>query len=318
MIETVRKEGTPLTKDHFRASLAESGQTFEDPDTVVQEFIHCLTVHLIDDDKFFAARWQTRTADHLFDEVAAIKQILSGETRVISADEELNIELRGKLNSCKDLLDTERVKAAQLLLLKIRNDEFAEKYSKLSLARIANLLGVSALRLDEPALAEREFSQGVILSPKDGFIHSNLAASLIRLGRVDESFEITLKARTLLPDDRAVLATHILVLDAKNEYSEIALLLERDKDIENSPRCLLALGQSAIHQNHFDQAEQYFRRGCELDSDSAQLHFLLGRALFLPCQMKLFADPPMGGLSADSGPFVKIFEEVIGELSLQA
>jgi tetratricopeptide (TPR) repeat protein len=307
-IEAAKKGEALLDISSLRASLVSENVQVEQPEEVISVFLSAIKIHLSADDKTFAARNAADQYDSLFNEMSAMKQAFQQiqMQRELSEADETNIELRGQLNACKQLIDTGRVMAAHGILLGARRAATSSDYSKQSLSRIANLFGVCALRLSDMETAQKEFESACLLNPLDAKYFVNHASALVLLGRTEEAVDLSMKAISMSSTDLSITANHIMVLTAAGQHESIQQIIAADREpkvdgagytskLENDGSCLIALGQFAISQNDDSGAVRFFEKGCDIEPDNPRLHYLLARALFLPTQRELLTNTPMDG-----------------------
>jgi len=292
-VEEAKRGQNPLSLELLLKSLKTEKITL-DEDTV-KVFIQNLEINFAAEDDRFAARLESQRFGEVFNQLDALKQTMQFGPSELSAAQEANIELRGLLNGCKILIDQQKVLAARKLLEPARASKDSNKYSKASLARIANMFGVCALRLDEIETAEEEFKTAYRLNPEDANILANKANVLMLGGKNEDALTFSEKAVERAPNDSAILATHINALSLARKFDEVKTMLSDNPQVETHAACLMALGQDCLNQGDWQNAVRFFQKGCDEHAKSAPLHYLLGRALFLPIQTRLLTNTPLDG-----------------------
>jgi tetratricopeptide (TPR) repeat protein len=314
MLDEAKRTQKPLTIEDFLTCLHQANVELPNEQTVITSLVRNLTVHLAAEDKVFAARLATeRHEELLFQFQNQPPSVPTNKYELTEADE-TNIELRGELNAYKKLIDTEKVKAALQGLESARKSELNKSYSEKSLARIANLLGVCAPRLDDMATAEIEFDKACCLDPEDSNAFANKASTLVVTDRAEQAISFIEKARRLAPDDLSVASTYITVLSANSRSEDIDQLVNQNQGLLENFSCLLALGQHALSRADYDCANTLLKQGCEVAPQNARLRFMLARSLFIPMQQNLIANPPIDGvLTTDQEKVLKNVAELMSE-----
>lgn len=207
------------------------------------------------------------------------QQKLLSRMAVVAAEEDKSNEFADELKGLRILVEAGQYLAAEnaykLLLPKVEARGLVT-----SIRKIRINLGVCKLNRDDLVGAEECFRSVVAADDRDVLALANLAQVESLQGNLDQALIHSSRATTVDDKNEFAGCVHIMVLDLKGQIDALAQFREKNNWLESTVNGQLVLGQIALKNQDFREAERFFGAVLEKDERNIQARCLLATALY--------------------------------------
>lgn len=227
--------------------------------------------------------------------IERISLSLAAEAEVGLFSSDTDQHTAAQINIAKDLIGAGKVISATAVLAEIMPGLTAR--AKNLQFRALNNLGVCKISMGELEKAADLFQEAVKADPQSALGWANAAQVALLQHRLDDADKMSQTAVDLEKSPRVVavriLVSHRIHLPENTGDSFPEELLQ-------SPACLLAMGQNALDNGDYQEAEKYLSDFLEVESNYPQAFYLLSLAIFAPVHKWLIANLPINGIPSES------------------
>ncbi len=169
------------------------------------------------------------------------------------------------------------------LLEGLRNEISSKNVSQNLLLALSNNLITSYLYLEKFNLAYDEALKAIGIT-KTRLTYSNAANAAYQNDEFKAALHFIDQALDFEPENPYSLAIKVQILARIKEKAVLAKFISDHPIVNNDPNCLMMLGQIAIDDQRFEEAQNYFHQARVLKPYSAMLYQLEGQSIIIPIE----------------------------------